>query len=97
MAMNQVKRQYILHHFDCYIDELVGNVLGNDPEDPHYSAVAATNCIKCYIELCEEWGENLSYSDVEGYLRHAGLTEEECRRFEESRAEESLIYIGEQF
>ena len=97
MAMNQEKREYILHHLDCYIDELIWEVLGNDPKDPHYSAVTATNCIKCYIELCEEWGENLPYSDVEGYLRRAGLTEEECCRFEESRAEESVDYIGEQF
>ena len=58
MAINQEKKQYILRHLDHYIDELVWNVLGNDPEDPHYSAVTATNCIKCYIELCGELGEN---------------------------------------
>ena len=86
-----------MRHLDHYIDELVWNVLGNDPEDPHYSAVTATNCIKCYIELCGELGENPPYSNVEGYLRHAGLTEGECCRFEESRAEESVYYIGEQF
>ena len=69
MAINQEKKQYILRHLDHYIDELVWNVLGNDPEDPHYSAVTATNCIKCYIELCGELGENPPYSNVEGYLR----------------------------
>ena len=95
--MDKNKLKYVLHHFDYSIEELVWNVLENDPDDPHYSAVTATNCIKCYIELCEELGENLSYSDVEGYLRCIGLSEEECRLFEESRIKESVYYIGEQF
>ena len=97
MATNQEKLKYVLHHFGYSMEALVWNVLENNPDDPHYSAVTATNYIKCYIELCEELGESLSYSDVEGYLRFIGLSEEECRLFEESRAKESVYYIGKQF
>ncbi len=97
MAMDSEKMAYLLRYFDNSLEEFVANVLANDPVDPHYSAVTATNCIKCYIEWRHEIGEPLPYSNIEEYFRWIGYSEEEYRLFESSRAEESEHYIGVQY
>ena len=97
MSVNREKLEYILWHFAMDTDALIWDVLDDDPNDPAYSAVTATNRIKCYIELCQEMGKKLPCSTVEEYLQLVGLSEEECRLFEESRAKEAVYYIGEQY
>lgn len=97
MAINQEKLEYILHHFDYYTENLVWDVIHDNPDDPEYSAVTATNCIKSFIEVRQGMGEELPYSTVEEYLRIKGASDEECLLFEESRAKEAVSYIGEQY
>ena len=97
MCIDQDKLTYVLWHFAMDTDSLIWNVLADDPNDPHYSAVTASNRIKCYIELCQNIGRELSYSDVDGYLVALGLSEEERCQFEEIRVKESAYYVGEQY
>ena len=97
MSVNREKLEYILWHFEMDTDALIWDVLADDPKNPTYSAVTATNRIKCYIELCQEIGKELTYSNVDGYLRALGLSDEERLLFEESRAKEAVYYIGEQY
>ena len=40
---------YLIEYSMYYTDELISSVLEDSEEDPHYSAVTASNLIKCYI------------------------------------------------
>ncbi len=84
-----------IQRFD--IELLIENVLEDSEEDPHYSAVTATNLVKCYIEIMEELGEELPYSDVEGFIRNIGFSEQEYLLFEKKRRKESEYYCGVQY
>ena len=97
MDINYEKLRYMLkiQHYD--IELLIENVIYDSEEDPHYSAVTATNLVKCYIEIMGGLGENLPYNDVEGFIRNIGFSEQEYFLFEEKRKKESEYYLGEQF
>ncbi len=79
------------------IEELIDNVLSDSETDPHYSAVAATNKIKCYIEIMNELGEKISYQNVKEFFDFNAYTEEEYQQFEESRKKESVYYRDIQY
>lgn len=73
------------------------DVLNDSEEDPHYSAVTATNRIKCYIDVMNSLGNKLPYHDVKGFFQYYDFSEEEYQQFESSRKKESEYYIGKQF
>lgn len=91
------KLMFLLQHLEGYIEDAVYEVLADSEEDPQYSAVTATNLIKCHIEVEEALGHELHYHNVEEYLRFHCLTEEEMQMFEEKRQHESAYYIGKQY
>ena len=91
------KLTYLLQHLEGYIENVVYEVLADSEEDPQYSAVTATNLIKCHIEVEEALGHQLPYHNVEEYLRFNCLTEEEMQVFEKKRQHESAYYHGKQY
>ena len=95
--INLEKIKYLLAFFETYITQLIDNVLVDSKEDPHYSAVAATNLIKCYIQAMTEVGENLPYDDAKSFMDINGYTEDEYTAFEIRRLEESKYYRGVQY
>lgn len=97
MKLNIEKLKYLLAFMDEYIESLVENVLSDSETDPHYSAVAATNLIKCYIQILNELEEKLPYSNVKEFFQFDAFTEEEYERFEASRKKESVYYRGVQY
>ncbi|HAN21373.1 MAG: hypothetical protein A2Y15_06965 [Clostridiales bacterium GWF2_36_10] len=95
--MDNEKLFYALHYLKYDIDDLIDNVLNDSDEDPHYSAVTATNLLKCYIQLLKNSGEQLPFNDSEEYFKHNGYTIQEYQLFEVKRKAESKNYIGKQF
>ncbi len=91
------KLKYLLNDMDVYIGELIDNVLNDSETDPHYSAVAATNRIKCFIQIMNELGEEMPYGNVEEFFDFNAYTKEEYRLFEESRRKESVYYRDKQY
>ena len=49
MDIDIEKLKYLLNDMDCILGELIDHVLLDSKTDPHYSAVAVANKIKCYI------------------------------------------------
>lgn len=97
MDIDYEKLKYLLNDMEDTIGELVDKVLSDSKTDPHYSAVAATNRIKCYIQIMSELGEKLPYNDVKGFFDFNAYTKEEYEFFEESRKKESVYYRGVQY
>ena len=56
MAIDYEKLKYMLRIHSIDIELLIENVIEDSDDDPHYSAVTATNLVKCYIEIMEELG-----------------------------------------
>lgn len=97
MAIDYEKLKYMLH-IQCFdIELLVENVLTDSDEDPAYSAVTASNLIKCYIETMSALGEKLPYSDVEGFIKNMGCSKDDYILFEGKREKESRYYQGVQY
>ena len=89
--------KYLMYYMEDYIIKLVYNVLDNSKDDPHYSAVTATNLIKCYVKVANDKGVQLPYKTVEEFFRYFDLSLEEYEHFERQRKEELAIYVGEVF
>ena len=94
MDIDREKLKYLLHIQIYDIELLVENVLGDSEQDPQFSAVTATNLIKCYIQVMNELGEALPYSNVEEFFEFNAYTQEEYLTFEEKRKKESEYYRG---
>lgn len=89
------KLLYLLRFTDDYIENLVYDVLDDSEEDPHYSAVTATNLIKCYIDVMEHFDIELPYKDVDDYLKdNCCLSSEEHKKFTQFTEKEKTYYIG---
>jgi hypothetical protein len=88
---------YLLQYLDWCINNLVYNVLDDSEEDPHYSAVTATNLIKCFIDTMETFEQPINFHNVEEYLAYQSFTPEEIALFEQKRSSESACYIGKQY
>lgn len=97
MDIDIEKLEYLLNNMEYYIGQLIDKVLSDSTTDPHYSAVAAANRIKCYIQIMNELGEELPYSNVEEFFEFNAYTKDEYRLFEESRMKESQYYRGVQY
>ena len=95
--MNREKLYFLLREVGCDIPIYIENVLNDSKEDPHYSAVHASNLIKCYVELMLELGENIPFHDVKSCILFEGFNKKEYEAFEKSRKEEAEYYRGKQF
>ncbi len=91
------KLKYLLNNVENNIGILIDNVLSDSKTDPHYSAVTASNRIKCYIQIMHELGESLPYNDIEGFFEFNAYTKKEYLEFEKLRREESTYYLGIQY
>lgn len=87
----------LLCALDGHIEDMCYAVLQDSEEDPQYSAVTASNLIKCYIEVEKALGHQLPYYSVEEYLRFNCFTSEEVELFEKKRLHESVYYRGKQY
>ena len=97
MDINYEKLKYLLNFQVYEIELLIENVIEDSEEDPHYSAVTATNLVKCHIEIMKELGEPLPYTDVEGFVTNIGYSKNDYLLFEEKRKKESEYYRGIQY
>ena len=93
----QEAMMYLMWFVDHHIDESICNVLEDSLEDPQYSAVTTTNMILCYISVMKELQKDIPYVDVKGYFLHKQYSNEERKKFEDSRLKESSYYIGKQW
>lgn len=97
MDIDCEKLKYMLHIQSFDIELLIENVIEDSEEDPHYSAITATNLVKCYIEIMEDLGEKLPYTDVEGFIKTIGFSNKDYLLFEKKRKKESKYYRGVQY
>lgn len=63
------KLLYLLNFMEDYIDQLVYKVMTDSQTDSHYSAVTATNLIKCYIQVMNQFNKEIPYTDIRGYFK----------------------------
>ncbi len=91
------KLKYILNMQLFETEQLIENVLEDSEDDPHYSAVTATNIIKCYIEIMQELEEKIAFDNVESFFKEKGFSGQDYLLFEAKRKKEAEYYCGEQF
>ncbi|MGN0572868.1 MAG: hypothetical protein ACI4IX_02905 [Acutalibacteraceae bacterium] len=89
--------EFLLKHKEGEICRLITEVLNNDPNDPHYSAVYAVNQIKCFIDVSNQLGRALTFDDVSGFFITHGFLQKQYSNFEISRKDESKTYRGPQY
>ena len=97
MNIDYDKLMYLLIDFEDTINCLINSVLIDSKEDPHFSAVATANRIKCYMTVMQQLGEEMPYSTVKEYFGFNGFTDGEYISFEEKRQKESTYYSGVQY
>ena len=97
MAIDTEKIKYFLAMMYPTMEMYVEQVLNDSKTDPEYSAVTASNVIKCYIQIMTDLGEPPSFDSVEAFFKLNGYTDEEYQWFEEWRKKESQYYIGVQY
>lgn len=91
------KIKFLLETVKTEIVILIKNVVNDSETDPHYSAVTASNRIRCYIDVMNELCEKPPFEDVIGFLEFNGFTKEEQELFDRHRKTESEYYIGKQY
>ena len=92
-STNIDKIKFLLETVKAEIVILIKNVVNDSETDPHYSAVTASNRIRCYIDVMNSLGEKLPFEDVIGFLEFNGFTKEEQALFARHRKTESGYYI----
>ena len=97
MNINIEKLKYLLSDTENEICRLIDSVLKDSELDPHYSAVTSVNYIKCYIEISNQLGERMPYTNVKEFFDFNAYTEDEYKAFEEKRKKESEYYQGIQY
>lgn len=95
--IEQDKVLFWINHIESNTCQLIRNILNDSETDPHYSAVYASNTVKCIIIILNEIGYSPSYSDVKSFIEYHGFTEAEYSIFEEKRKKESVYYRGIQY
>ena len=96
-STNIDKIKFLLETVKAEIVILIKNVVNDSETDPHYSAVTASNKIKCYIDVMNELCEKPPFEDVVGFLESNGFTKEEQALFDRHRKTESEYYIGKRY
>lgn len=91
------KLKYMLNSFENDTEELICNVIDDNPDDRHYSAVAANNRILSLITVRKYHSFPIKYSNAREFILHRKLPDGYWEKFEKILAEESEIYEGTQF
>ncbi len=91
------KFEYLLNAFENDTEELICNVIDDNPDDRHYSAVAANNRILSLIAVRKHHSLPVKYSNAEEFIQHCKLSDGYSEKFEEVLSEESEVYEGKQF
>lgn len=80
----------IIIQFEGYIKRFIADVLKNDPQDPHYSAVTCRNCMQLILAYKKEKNQSgdIPYTN---YLQTI-LDEAELEHFQKSLDEEIAKY-----
>ena len=94
MEIDKEKLKYVLAFMDQWIMEEIDRALCDSETDPHKSAVAINNLIKCYIALEQQVGYSLPFHDPETFFRFNAYTKAEWEQFERKRTKESTYYLG---
>ncbi len=97
MNLDKEKLLYLLMFTDDYMEDFAHDVMNDSEEDPHYSAVTLSNMIKCYVDIMNELGVELPYSDVQSFFKDNLYSDEEYKIFEEKRKTEAEYYTGHQY
>ena len=97
MDINIEKLRYLFGFMEEYLCDSINEVLNDSISDPHFSAVAVNNMIKCYIDIEEQLGTLLPYKDVKTFFDFYAFSHKEYNAFEECRKRESQYYKGIQF
>lgn len=90
----QEKTIYLLKYMDDYIESLIYKVLEDSDGDPQYSAVTASNLLKCYIDVMSGNNCRLPYQNMKEYFDFHLLTEEEYALFLRKFDIEKAYYVG---
>lgn len=96
-STNIDKIKFLLETVKEEIVILIKNVVNDSETDPHYSAVTASNRIRCYIDVMNSLCEKLPFEDVVGFLESGGFTKEEQALFDRHRKTESEYYIEKRY
>ena len=91
---NKEQLIYLLDYTRYCIEDLVNKVLDDSESEPEYSAVTASNLIKCYIDVITAMETDIPYTDAESYLTYMGYSQEEVKLLEEKRLKEQPYYKG---
>lgn len=97
MDISEEKLRYLFRFIDEFIFDSIDEVLNDSQTDPHFSAVAVSNIIKCYIDIEKELGTQLPYTDVKSFFEFNGYSKQEYEMFEKSRYKESIYYKDIQY
>ena len=97
MGIDKEKIEYFLYMMYPVMELQVEQVLNDSEADPDYSAIAAANTIKCYIQIMTDLGNPLKFDSVEGFFKVNGFTNEEYRVFEDKRKKEAKYYRDVQY
>lgn len=88
---------FLLRHTEGEICNSVSDVLNDNNDDPHFSAVYSSNMIKCFIEISTAAGYSLLYNDVYGFFIAHGFSINQYYDFEIKRKTEADYYQGVQY
>lgn len=72
----------------------IENVITDNPDDRHWSAVAVTGIIKSYIIISNQFSADRYAVDVRTYMLNHGFSEKDFEAFEDDRLKESVYYQG---
>lgn len=99
MDLNDIREKigYLLMHMDDFVEEELYNILSDNENDLHHSAVAVNNLIICMRDV-EKWLCGTSgYSDLRKFMEDAMFSREEIDLVLGRKEEEAKIYTGRQF
>lgn len=88
---------FLLRHTEGEICKSIFNVLNDNEDDPHFSAVYSSNMIKCFIDISSAIGCSLLYNDICGFFIAHGFCLSQYYEFENKRNFESDSYRGVQY
>ena len=88
---------FLLRHTEGEICKLIFDVLNDNDDDPHFSAVYCSNMIKCFMDISSAIGCSLLYNDICGFFIAHGFCLNQYYDFENKRKIESDCYRGVQY
>ncbi|MBQ6118286.1 MAG: hypothetical protein IJK98_03555 [Clostridia bacterium] len=90
----QEKKDYLLKYMAYYIDDYFEQLLNDSKTQPEYSAVTATNLLRCYIDVVKSYGKECPYDDLKSYFVYHSFSKKDYLEFEHHRKKETRYYRG---